>query len=71
MAALYRIEVDGWANEDAVAEMRHFGYHDWYKDLVAFVRDGLLDPLATPEHLCGLIPPRVPSGMPVIAFEGC
>ena len=38
MAALYRIEVDGWANEDAVAEMRHFGYHDWYKDLVAFVR---------------------------------
>jgi len=38
MAALYRIEVDGWSNEDAVAEMRHFGYHEYYKDLVEFVR---------------------------------
>lgn len=42
-----------------------------FDDLVAFVRDGLLDPRAKPEHLCGLIPSRVPSGMPVILFEGC
>ena len=38
MAAVYRIEIDGWSNEDAVAEMQHFGYHEYYKDLVAFVR---------------------------------
>jgi protein tyrosine/serine phosphatase len=38
MAALYRIEVDGWSREDAIAELRHFGYHEYYKDLVEFVR---------------------------------
>ena len=38
MAALYRIEVDGWTPAEAIEEMQHFGYHDNYKDLVAFVR---------------------------------
>jgi protein tyrosine phosphatase (PTP) superfamily phosphohydrolase (DUF442 family) len=38
MAALYRIEVDGWSNEDALAEMRHFGYHEYYRDLETFLR---------------------------------
>jgi len=38
MAALYRIEVEGWAAEDAVEEMQAFGYHDIYQDLISFVR---------------------------------
>ena len=38
MAALYRIEVDGWTPAEAIEEMQHFGYHDNYKDLVEFVR---------------------------------
>ena len=38
MAALYRIEVDGWTPEEAVEEMQAFGYHDNYKDLIEFVR---------------------------------
>jgi len=42
-----------------------------FKNLVTFVRDGLLDPRAAPEHLCALIPKAVPSGMPVATFEGC
>jgi len=42
-----------------------------FRDLVAFVRDGLLDPRARPQSLCGLIPESVPSGRPVLLFEGC
>ncbi len=38
MVALYRIEVEGWTPEEAIAEMQEFGYHDVYKDLIAFVR---------------------------------
>jgi cytochrome c peroxidase len=37
--------------------------------LVAFVRDGLLDPRATPEHLRRLIPRSAPSGRPMLRFE--
>jgi len=37
--------------------------------LVAFVRNGLLDPRATPERLRRLIPRSVPSGRPVLIFE--
>jgi cytochrome c peroxidase len=40
-------------------------------DLVAFVRDGLLDPRAAPARLCALVPRSVPSGSPVLVFEGC
>lgn len=40
-------------------------------DLVAFLADGLLDPRALPENLCKLIPRRVPSGRPVLRFQGC
>ena len=39
MAALYRIEVDGWTNEEAIEEMQEFGYHDVFKDLIEFVRN--------------------------------
>jgi len=38
MAAIYRIEVDGWTNDEAVEEMRFFGYHTIYQDLIAFVK---------------------------------
>lgn len=42
-----------------------------FADLMAFVRVGLLDARAMPENLCRLVPRRVPSGLPVLAFEGC
>jgi len=38
MAALWRIEMDGWTPDEAIEEMRAFGYHTIYKDLIAFVR---------------------------------
>lgn len=38
MAALYRIEMEGWRPEEAIEEMQAFGYHDIYKDLINFVR---------------------------------
>jgi cytochrome c peroxidase len=41
------------------------------EDLVAFLREGLLDPGARPEHLCRLVPESVPSGRPVLLFEHC
>jgi cytochrome c peroxidase len=40
-----------------------------FNDLVDFVRNGLLDPRATPQNLRALIPPSVPSGRPVLTFE--
>jgi cytochrome c peroxidase len=42
---------------------------DEFNSLVAFVRDGLLDPRARPEHLRRLVPSAVPSGRPVLVFE--
>jgi cytochrome c peroxidase len=42
-----------------------------FDDLVAFVRDGLLDPRARPRNLCRLIPESLPSGMSLPRFEGC
>jgi len=38
MAALYRIEVEGWTNNDAVAEMLALGFNKKYVDLMEFVR---------------------------------
>lgn len=40
-------------------------------DLVAFVRDGLLDPDARPERLCRMVPASLPSGRAVADFEEC
>jgi len=37
-AALYRIEIDGWSNEEAIEEMQAFGYNDFYDDLIGAVR---------------------------------
>jgi cytochrome c peroxidase len=42
-----------------------------FRDLVAFVRDGLLDERASRQHLCTLIPEAVPSGFPVPQFQHC
>ncbi|HZQ70283.1 MAG TPA: cytochrome c peroxidase [Terriglobales bacterium] len=42
-----------------------------FRDLVSFVRDALLDERAFKRHLCPLIPDSVPSGMPLLTFEGC
>jgi len=42
-----------------------------FNDLVSFVRDGLLDPRAKKQNLCGLVPSAVPSGMPTMHFENC
>jgi cytochrome c peroxidase len=39
------------------------------QDLIAFVRDGLLDQRARSENLRKLIPPRVPSGRATLLFE--
>jgi len=42
-----------------------------FQALVTFVRDGLLDPMARKQNLCGLPPASVPSGLPVMQFEAC
>ena len=40
-----------------------------FAQLLAFVRDGLLDPRAMPDRLRRLVPRTVPSGRPVLVFE--
>ena len=40
-----------------------------FRQLVAFVRDGLLDPRARPERLRHLVPAALPSGRPVHQFQ--
>lgn len=42
-----------------------------FNELVAFVRNGLLDPRAKAENLCKLVPSEVPSGLPVLQFQAC
>jgi len=42
---------------------------DEFRQLVDFVRNGLLDPRAKPERLRKLIPSRVPSGRPIQIFQ--
>jgi hypothetical protein len=44
---------------------------DEFADLLAFVRDGLLDPRAVPGSLCTVLPTAVPSGMDVGHFQDC
>jgi protein tyrosine/serine phosphatase len=38
MAAVYRLEMDGWTPEEAMQEMEAFGYHNIYRDLLNFIR---------------------------------
>jgi cytochrome c peroxidase len=42
-----------------------------FADLVNFIEYGLLDPRAMPQNTCTMIPSSVPSGMPMLQFEGC
>lgn len=42
-----------------------------FEDLVKFVRDSLLDDGAKARELCPLIPKAVPSGLPILTFQGC
>ena len=42
-----------------------------FESLVTFVRTGLLDPRASRQNLCSLIPASLPSGMPPLRFEEC
>ena len=44
---------------------------DEFENLVAFVRDGLLDERVNRQNLCKLIPDAVPSGMTMIRFQEC
>jgi tyrosine-protein phosphatase SIW14 len=39
MAALYRMEIDGWTADEALQEMQTFGYHTYYLDFARFIRD--------------------------------
>jgi hypothetical protein len=38
MAAVYRLEMDGWTPDEALQEMEAFGYHNIYRDLIQFVK---------------------------------
>jgi protein tyrosine/serine phosphatase len=38
MAAVYRLECDGWNADEALQEMEAFGYHNIYRDLINFVK---------------------------------
>ena len=42
-----------------------------FQDLLAFLRNGLLDPDARPKEPCKQIPETVPSGLKVLEFQGC
>ena len=42
-----------------------------FEDLVHFVGHGLLDERASPRKFCALIPDALPSGRPLLKFEGC
>jgi cytochrome c peroxidase len=42
-----------------------------FRQLVAFVREGLLDDRARKEHLCSLVPTHVPSGLPTLRYQAC
>ena len=44
---------------------------DEFQNLVAFVRDGLLDERVNRQNLCKLVPDTVPSGMTMIRFQEC
>jgi len=38
LGAVYRMEMDGWTNGEAIEEMQAFGFHDNYTDLMKYVR---------------------------------
>src|SRR5207253_1723729 len=44
---------------------------DEFSDLLAFVKDALLDKRVRKENLCKLVPGPVPSGLLPLEFEAC
>ena len=38
LSSVYRIEVDGWSNDEAVEEMKSFGFHEVYTELMNYVK---------------------------------
>lgn len=54
---LLRFPSGGWLSDEE------------FDDLLAFVRDGLLDARASPARLRHQIPQHVPSGRPVLTFQ--
>jgi cytochrome c peroxidase len=57
------------ANLDPLSRTRVALTNRQFRDLLAFVRDGLLDPRARPERLERLVPEELPSGRPALRFE--
>ncbi len=57
------------ARLDPLMQTPHVLSADEFRQLVDFLRNGLLDPRAKPENLRKLIPARVPSGRPVQTFQ--
>ena len=39
LCAVYRMEIDGWTNDEAIQEMKAFGFHDNYADLMNYVKN--------------------------------
>jgi endonuclease/exonuclease/phosphatase family metal-dependent hydrolase len=56
MAALYRIEAQGWQPAAAVEEMRLLGLHRWYRALPRYVGKYVPRGYAAPESAAGLPP---------------
>jgi cytochrome c peroxidase len=57
------------ARLDPLMQTPHVLSNDEFRQLVDFVRNGLLDPQAKPENLRKLIPAKVPSGRPIQTFQ--
>ena len=38
LSAVYRLEIDGWTRDEAIEEMQAFGFHDYYEDLMKYIR---------------------------------
>jgi cytochrome c peroxidase len=49
---------------------RHLSAEE-FENLVAFIKEALLDSRARKQNLCQLVPASVPSGQPTLRFEGC
>ena len=57
------------ARLDPLMQTPHVLSADEFRQLVDFLRNGLLDPRAKPENLRKLIPARLPSGRPIQTFQ--
>lgn len=51
VAAVYRMEVDGWSEAEAEAEMESFGFHEIWSQLKRFVRRYPEGPEESPEEV--------------------